>query len=315
MRALRLDSLSVMRFVAIALLASLLAGCQAGFMRSLKVPHVFSAYEKQTIAYGAHSDQRMDVYRPSAKKYIDQQRPMIVFLFGGSWRNGERSWYEFFAARYALKGYVVIVPDYRKASDFVYPSFMEDAARAVAKSIEIAPQLSGNPKQLVLMGHSAGAHIGALLSLNPKFLQRHQLSPQVFSAFVGLSGPYDFLPMTDPLVVEVFNGDANLPASQPINFAANGKLAPPMLLVHGAKDELVWPKNSINLAHAINAAGGSATTLVLDDIGHVRTLFQAGSGLRWLAPEVEPAVDRFLQQHLFCLGKTCSSILSETPVH
>jgi acetyl esterase/lipase len=286
------------RLIAVVLLAGLLAGCQAGFMRSLKVPHFFSAYEKRTIAYGEHSDQRMDVYRPSAKKHIDQKRPIIVFLFGGSWRNGERSWYEFFAARYALKGYVVIVPDYRKASEFVYPSFMEDAARAVAKGIEIAPQFNGNPEQLVLMGHSAGAHMGALLSLDPEFLKRHQLSPQIFKAFVGLSGPYDFLPMTDPLVVEVFNGDANLPASQPINFADNGALAPPMLLVHGARDELVWPKNSINLANAVNAAGGSATTLVLEDIGHVRTLFQAGSGLRWLAPEVDPAIDQFLRQQL-----------------
>jgi acetyl esterase/lipase len=94
----------------------------------------------------------------------------------------------------------------------------------------------------------------------------------------------------------VFNGDANLPASQPIEFANSAAQAPPMLLIHGSDDQLVWPKNSRNLAARVNAAGGKAQVVVVAKTGHVKTLFQAGRGLRWLAPEVEPLVLTFLRE-------------------
>jgi acetyl esterase/lipase len=274
--------------------ALLLSACQAGFMRSLKAPHVFSAYQKTSVAYGSDAAQVMDVYRPTAARFRGRRLPVIIFFFGGSWRTGELAWYEFFAAHYALKGYVVVVPNYRKAPAHIFPAFLEDAARAVASVQRRCGEWQGDADQLVLMGHSAGAHMAALLLLDPHYLAAHNLKPALFRAFVGLSGPYDFLPMTDPLVVEVFQGDANLPASQPLNFAGSAASAPPMLLAHGAKDALVWPKNSVNLARAVNAAGGKATVLVVPSVGHVSTLFQAARGLHWLAPTLDSAVDRFL---------------------
>jgi acetyl esterase/lipase len=280
----------------LALVTVWLAGCQAAFMRSLKVPYALSDYQKTTIAYGNHRDQRMDVYQPSEKKFGNQPKPVIVFFFGGSWRSGERAWYEFFAAHYTNKGYVVVVPDYRKAPEFVYPSFMQDAASAAAHTLASAEKFNADPNHVILMGHSAGAHMAALLCVDTQFLAAHGLDARVFSAFVGLSGPYDFLPMTDPLVIEVFRGDANLAESQPVHFARNILHTPPVLLVHGATDRLVWPKNARNFAGAINARGGNAQVLMLENVGHVGTLFQAARGLRWMAKDVDSAVDRFLMQ-------------------
>jgi acetyl esterase/lipase len=272
-------------------LTILLSACQAGFMRALKVPYSLSAYQKTTLNYGADPAQKMDVYRPTAGRFRTQKLPVIVFFFGGSWRSGKRAWYEFFAAHYALKGYVVAVPDYRKAPDFIFPSFMDDAAASVAFA---AKNLGQN--RLYVMGHSAGAHMGALLLLDPQYLHKQNMAPSDIKGFIGLSGPYDFLPMTDPLVVAVFKGDANLPESQPIHFASAGGAAPPMLLIHGQDDALVFPKNSLNLAVKVNAAGGDAQVVVLAKTGHVKTLFQAGRGMRWLAPEVDARVLEFLQR-------------------
>ncbi len=283
------------RLLTILTLTSFLAACQAGFMRALKVPYGLSAYQKTTLSYGADAAQKMDVYRPSAARFRDQKLPIIVFFFGGSWRSGKRAWYEFFAAHYALKGYVVAVPDYRKAPDFIFPSFMEDAAASVAYA---AKNLSADNKHLFVMGHSAGAHMGALLLLDPHYLQAQNIAPSDIKGFIGLSGPYDFLPMTDPLVVAVFKGDANLAASQPIHFASSGAAAaPPMLLIHGQDDGLVFPKNSLNLGAQINASGGHAKVVVLAKTGHVKTLFQAGRGMTWLAPEVDVRVLEFLQRN------------------
>ena len=216
------------------------------------------------------------------------------FFFGGSWRSGKRAWYEFFAAHYALKGYVVVVPDYRKAPNHIFPSFVDDAAASVAYVRDNAAKLNVNQKRLYVMGHSAGAHIAALLMLDAQYLQAQRMSPKEIKGFIGLSGPYDFLPMTDPLVVEVFKGNANLPESQPINYAQFGAQAPPMLLIHGQDDQLVYPKNSVNLAAKVNAGGGRAEVVVLPKTGHVKTLFQAGRGLRGLAPEVDTRVLEFL---------------------
>ena len=281
--------------IAITML-SLLAACQAGFMRTLKVPYAFSAYQKSTLSYGSDAAQRLDVYRPTAAQYQDKTLPVVVFFFGGSWRNGQRAWYEFFAAHYALKGYVVVVPDYRKAPNYIFPSFVEDAAASVAYVRDHAGQLNVDKKRLFVMAHSAGAHIAGLLMLDAQYLQAKGMSASEIKGFIGLSGPYDFLPMTDPLVIAVFKGDANLPESQPINYAQFGAQAPPMLLIHGQDDRLVYPKNSVNLAAKVNAAGGQAKLVVLPKTGHVKTLFQAGRGLGGLAPEVEPLVLEFLER-------------------
>lgn len=265
-------------------------------MRSLKVPYAFSAYQKTTLSYDSDAAQRLDVYRPTAVQYRGKTLPVVVFFFGGSWRSGKRAWYEFFAAHYALKGYVVVVPDYRKAPNYIFPSFVDDAAASVAYVRNNAAKLNVDQKRLYVMGHSAGAHIGALLMLDAQYLQAQRMSPKEIKGFIGLSGPYDFLPMTDPLVVEVFKGDANLPESQPINYAQFGAQAPPMLLIHGQDDVLVYPKNSVNLSAKVNAAGGQAKVVVLAKIGHVKTLFQAARGLRGLAPEVDTRVLEFLER-------------------
>lgn len=282
------------RLLIILTILSLLAACQAGFMRSLEVPYAFSAYQKSTLNYGSDPAQRLDVYRPTSAQFQGKKLPVIVFFFGGSWRNGKRAWYEFFAAHYALKGYVVVVPDYRKAPHCIFPSFVEDAATSVAYVRDNAVKLNVDLKRFYVMGHSAGAHIAALMLLDPQYLQAKQMSATEIKGFIGLSGPYDFLPMTDPLVIAVFKGNANLAESQPINYAQFGAKAPPMLLIHGQDDTLVYPKNSVNLAAKVNAAGGRAEVVLLPKTGHVTTLFQAGRGLRGLAPEVDTRVMEFL---------------------
>ena len=154
---------------------SLLAACQAGFMRSLKVPYSFSAYQKSTLSYGSDAAQRLDVYRPTAAQYRGKKLPVIVFFFGGSWRNGQRAWYEFFAAHYALQGYVVVVPDYRKAPNYIFPSFVEDAAAGIAYVRDHADQLNVDQNRLFVMAHSAGAHMYGLQILRIQQKQRRKI--------------------------------------------------------------------------------------------------------------------------------------------
>ena len=87
---------------------------------------------------------------------------------------------------------------------------------------------------------------------------------------IGLSGPDDFLPLLEAEVEDMFGPPQNYPDSQPINFVRAD--APPILLVHGLKDDTVWPKNSRNLAAALEKLGVPVTLKLYPHRGHADTV-------------------------------------------
>ena len=101
------------------------------------------------------------------------------------------------------------------------------------------------------MGHSAGSHIAALLTLDGRYLKAVGLDRNVIRATATLSGPYDFTP--NPWDRPVF-GTATNPNIEPITFV-DGK-EPPMLLVQGMRDKIVSPANAVNLAARIRIMDG-----------------------------------------------------------
>jgi acetyl esterase/lipase len=206
----------------------------------------------------------------------------VVFLYGGSWRNGERGWYRFAGATLAEAGLTVIIPDYRKAPEVLFPAFVEDAAAAFAYAHRHIDRFGGDRQQLFLMGHSAGAHIAALLCTDRRYLAAQGLKLSDVRGMVGLAGPYDFLPMTGRKVIEVFNGDPQNPDSQPVNFVDGDE--PPMLLLHGLDDRLVWPRNSESLDRRMQAAGRSSQLKLYADLGHVGILLSLGRSFQHWSP-------------------------------
>ena len=99
---------------------------------------------------------------------------------------------------------------------------------------------------------------------------------------LGLSGPYDFLPLTDPDLQDMFGPPDQYPRSQPIHFVHAD--APPMLLVQGLDDQSVWPKNSINLAAALRAVGVPVTLKLYPGLGHADTVAALSLPARRRAP-------------------------------
>ena len=87
---------------------------------------------------------------------------MIVFFFGGGWCEGDKANYECVASSLTKDGFTVVIPDYRIYPDVTFPAFVEGGARALAWVEEHPIEDSNRP--LLLMGHSAGAHIAALLA-------------------------------------------------------------------------------------------------------------------------------------------------------
>ncbi len=270
----------------------LLSGCQASLMRSLSVPYALSPVTvTKNVAFDAAHKLSLDIYQPS--EISAKPRPLLLFFYGGSWRSGDKSWYRFVGKHYAMKGYVVVIPNYRKAPKTLFPGFIHDAASAFAFTKQHASDWGSDASSVHVFGHSAGAHIGGMLVTDAQYLARHGLKKSDVASFIGLSGPFDFLPLTDPSVIETFGGDPQSKASQPIHFADGTE--PRMLLFHGTDDQIVWPKNSRNLADKVNSLGGNAKVILLDDTGHFSPLFQSARGFNQLAPEINPAIDEFVQ--------------------
>jgi acetyl esterase/lipase len=148
--------------------------------------------EYRGLAYGTAPRQRLDVYRP--RHAI--RAPVLVFFYGGSWQRGSRDLYRFVGVSLAAQGIVTVVPDYSLFPPARFPTFVEDAARAVRFAQKNAEQWGGDPRRLVLMGHSAGAYIAAMLSVDPQWLRQVGLNSRAdLAGFIGLAGPYDFLPI------------------------------------------------------------------------------------------------------------------------
>jgi acetyl esterase/lipase len=211
-----------------------------------------------------------------------EPRPVVVFWHGGRWREGDKADYRFVGAALAESGYVTLVANYRHYPQVKMPGFMHDAAQAALWATAHANEYGGARERLYLMGHSAGAHLAALVTLDPRyFAAAGQAAPHI-AGVIGLSGPYDFLPLLEPDVQDMFGPPQLYPASQPINFVRAD--APPMLLVHGLNDETVRPKNSCNLATALRALGVPVTLKLYPKLSHADTLAALTALLRGRAP-------------------------------
>lgn len=273
-----------------AALGALLAGaCSPASVLNAMAPRD-GVREASGLAYGAGDRHGIDVYAPDGA----EQAPVVVFLYGGSWVGGDRGMYRFLGASLAAAGVVCMVPDYRVWPEVGFPSFVQDAAQAVAWARCNAAAHGGAADRLVLMGHSAGAHIAMLLALDGDYLAAEGLRPATaVRGVVGLAGPYDFLPLRSPTLQAIFGPESGWAETQPVNHVAPG--APPMLLATGDADSMVLPLNTESLAARLRAVDNPVRTVTYPGLGHREIIGAFSSGLRFLAP-VRRDVLRFVAE-------------------
>ena len=240
-----------------SLLATLLGGCSAAAMLNATVPREGFTLDRD-IAYGPLPRQKLDLYRPDRPRADGRS---VLFFYGGAWDSGSKSDYLFVGQALAARGITTIIADYRLYPDVTFPAFLDDGARATA----LAADRVGTDR-LFLMGHSAGAYIAAMLAAHTPWLESAGVDRLKLPGAIGLSGPYDFLPLTSRRLQQIFGG-ANRKETQPITFATAP--LPPLLLIHGTADLTVKPANSERLAAAWRRAGGRADLTLYPEIDHV----------------------------------------------
>ena len=254
--------------------AALTTGCSATALVNVLSPSGHYSQEAG-LAYGEEPRQRLDVYRPLD---ATADAPVVVFFYGNGWRAAERADFEFVAAGLTAAGIIVVIPDYRAYPEVAFPAFVEDGAAAVAWTAANIAGVADGRRELFLMGHSAGAQIAALLAMDPRYLDRLAQPPPV-AGFIGLAGPYDFLPLDPGYMEEVFPEETR-ELSQPIEFVS--AQAPPTLLVHGTGDRRVLPAHSRRLADSLAAHDVPVTLKMYDNSGHVRVVAAMAPPLRFI---------------------------------
>jgi acetyl esterase/lipase len=242
------------------------------------------------VAYGSDPRQRLDIYVPTKET---GPYPVVLFFYGGSWNSGARADFRFVGDALAARGVLTIIADYRLYPQVRYPEFLDDSAQAAAWTVANVEAQGGDPTRIYLMGHSSGAYNAAMLALDPRWLAKVDISTKAFAGFIGLAGPYDFLPIGNRDVRPVFFYPNSPPDSQPILYAGRG--SPRSFLAAPENDDLVDPeRNTHQLAEKLAANGVPVTYKSYPHLSHVTLIGAMSRPLRWLAPVLED-VDTFIR--------------------
>lgn len=249
------------------------------------------------VSYGPLPRQRLDVYRGAERSSSENgrppqpsARPVVIFYYGGSWTQGERGLYRFVGAALAARGITTVIPDYRLFPEVRFPAFVEDAALAYRWA---ADNLSAGCAPIFVAGHSAGAHIAALLALDRRYRATAAPGRAGPAGWIGLAGPYAFDPTTWPSTKNIFAGVAEADTARPVAFV--DKDSPPALVMHGRDDDVVRMFNLRDLAKSYHASGVAIETRELDGIAHLGVLLAIARPFRWRAPVLDDMV-RFVEQ-------------------
>lgn len=241
-------------------------------------------------SYGSDPRQRLDIYVPTKGR---GPYPVVLFFYGGSWNSGARSDYRFVGDALASRGVLVVIADHRLYPQVRYPDFLDDSAQAAAWTITNVEAHGGDAKRIYVMGHSSGAYNAAMLALDPRWLAKIGLSTKAFAGFIGLAGPYDFLPIGNRDVRPVFFYPNSPTESQPILYAGPG--SPRSFLAAPQSDQVVDPeRNTHQLASKLAASGVAVTYKSYPGVSHETLIGAMGRPLRWLAPVLDD-VEKFIR--------------------
>ncbi len=229
------------------------------------------------VPYGPDARQVLDIYMPREAKL---PLPVVVFVHGGSWEEGNKNSYTFAGRALAAQGFLAVVVNYRLHPQHQYPAFVDDVDLALRWAVENVKGYGGDPAKIFAMGHSAGAYNVAMAVLSDRYKQGR---PKL-AGVVTLAGPFDFVPLDSPITIKVFGGLPDLPSTQPVNYASAD--APPFLILHGEDDKTVFPRNAIALDKALREAGAVSTLKFYKGVSHADIMLSLSTWMRNRSPSL-----------------------------
>ncbi len=262
---------------------------------------------QRDIAYARHEgvDPRLtslDLYLPLHRPEPSGEggHPIIVYVHGGGWRIGDKARVYEKPAHFCAQGYIFASVNYRLSPDVRHPAHTQDVADAVAWLHEHAHEFGGDPRRIVLMGHSAGAHIVTLIAVDSRYLGAHDLAPSDLAGVVSLdTASFDLkrrarAVLTRRMIRDAFGQDpATLQDASPMTHVQEGEAYPPMLIVYASKRPDAR-RESERFVEALGEVGASAALLEAEGKDHAAVNRDVGVD----EDPMSEAIDRFLAECL-----------------
>jgi len=203
-----------------------------------------------------------DLYLP--EQAAEENHPAVVLIFGGSWRESDRSQQKGYGLALAKAGFVCLATDYRYSSEAVWPAQLDDVTAAVRWLRAHGADYNVDPARIAVSGNSSGGHLALMVGAT--------VGEEV-SAVCAFYPPTQLLGLDEDNNDDTVNallgsaaGEADYQRASPISFASQP--FPPVLLISGDTDQRVPIDHTYDLYDALKAAGNTVELHVFADQGH-----------------------------------------------
>lgn len=268
---------------------------------------------------------RLDLYRPVPPRgdAADARRAVVVLVRGDGWRGGDegKDGLSRFGLALAERGFACAAVEYRDSDEATFPAQIRDVKAAVRWLRANAARAGLDPNRVGAFGHAAGAHLAVLAALTPG---HPELAPNpdhlvgidgrsssarrtesdgagggetdALAAAVGVAGLYNFeqTPERESITSLLGGSRSEVPEAyelaSPSTYLDGASSASPILLLHGAEDDVVPSMASELFYDGLEGAGGTAECVVAEGAGHEVHLEQFDWTLAW--------TEAFLDRHL-----------------
>ena len=261
-----------------------------GILLSLLAQSSCAAHqEKVTVVYQTLQDapavrQQLDIY--PVKKTTNTKHPVLIWIHGGAWKFGSKEHSSPLKAK-ALNeaGIALVAVNYRFHPHVTYEDQAQDIANAIKWVQDNITQHGGDPNRIALMGHSAGTHLAALTSLDPKYLKTSQATSSAIKGVILLDGGGYDIPLRletatgrlAQIYLDVFSTNKTKQISaSPITYVNKGTHTPSFLIVPIARRSEVLTQ-ARHFASALQRTGNSAQVHIATGKTHLSLNRQWGA--------------------------------------
>lgn len=263
----------------------------AGRADDAKTARTFEVEVVKDIAYvdGKDADpakHKLDLYLPKGPRDF----PVLFWVHGGGWRNGDRKNVEPLAQAFAKHGIGTVAISYRLSPQVRFPEHVKDVARAFAWTYKNIAKHGGRPDAIFVSGHSAGGHLASLLASDDSYLKAEKLSLSNIRGAIPVSGPQR-LPFADRYKDVFGDSEENYPKASPLTHVSASQ--PPFLILYAGKDNEIIRTTSAELAEALKKVKVEASSVDFKDRDH-------GSIIRDIPKDDDPvakAILDFIMRH------------------
>ena len=232
---------------------------------------------RQTFEYGQTLRERLTVY--PAK---EANAPVMLFIHGGYWRMGSGDDFDFIATGPLDADFTVVIITYALAPGVAIPEIVREVRASIAWTAKNISALNGNPDQIYVAGHSAGAHLAAMATVTR--WADYGLAPDTIKGILAISGLYDLQPVSHTFIQPSVRITAeHILTCSPLRLIKPSKI--PVTVSWGALETTAFRKQSSDYLNAWKAAGNTGTSNIIAGADHFSILkeFQSTEGQLTLA--------------------------------